>query len=113
MTAQSAVSLLVALGVGGLLVEGLRAVVQRRRMNADVAHSHAEAKAIEVATALSLLDPMRRQIADLQAQLDQAERRAEELAAQLVQVTHELHQARVELDALREEQQRAGRWDPR
>jgi hypothetical protein len=81
------VQLLLALGVGGLLVEAVRALVQRRKMNADVADRLTN-------TALVLLAPLERRV-------HAADAEAERMREALTKAHTELEAMRQELRACR------------
>lgn len=104
------VNLLLGGGVGAIIIESIRAVRQRRKMDADAAHILTE-------TATSLLGPLRDRIRELEEQVraakidhaDQmlaAKKEADALKRELFDARIELAEARTSVRELREEVQR-------
>lgn len=79
----------VALGLGGLVAEALRSFVQRRKMGADYAD-------VIAGTAVKLLEPLNKQIQELQGKLEITQR-------QLAATNDELTATNTELTATKEE----------
>ena len=84
----------VALGVGGLIIEIIRGIFQRRRMGGDYADRMASA-------ASALVDPLRRrvqeaddEVSDLRRRLRLAENEVEMLRSELADARHEVEMLR-------------------
>lgn len=85
---------LVALGVGGLIIEIIRGIFQRKRMGGDYADRMASA-------ASALVDPLRRrvqeaddEVSDLRRRLRLAENEVEMLRSELADARHEVEMLR-------------------
>lgn len=109
-TSRDVVQLLTVAGVGGVAVEVVRSVLQRRKMGADYADVIAR-------SATSLLEPLAKRVAELEISLASerqesqkardeahgAHQEAEKAHAQVTLLTTDLQAARGEVRALRRE----------
>ena len=77
---QDWAAILVGLGLGGVVVEGVRFVFHRRGMDASAAKTVTEA-------AVGLVAPLRERVAELEAELTETEARASELDVDLKAAT--------------------------
>lgn len=86
MDAERVIDWLLALSIGGILVELLRAVIHRKKMNADYAD-------VIAASAIRLLGPLEERIKSLETELRNTKRT-------LAETKHELVEARREIRTL-------------
>lgn len=77
---QDWATVLVALGIGGVIVEAVRFILHRRGMDATAAKTVTEA-------AVGLVLPLKERVAELETELTATEERASELAADLKAAT--------------------------
>lgn len=75
--------LLVGTGLGGILASVVNAVINRRRLGADADKVDAEAADVVTKTALTLVEPLRKRIGEL-------EQEVETLRTKVRETTHEL-----------------------
>jgi predicted nucleic acid-binding Zn-ribbon protein len=87
MTATAVLSLLTALGLGAVLVEIVRSFFQRKNMGADYA-------SVISSSAVSLLEPLNKQIADLKKEVEEAKTQAHAATVALREVQEELRTER-------------------
>lgn len=77
------VEIIVGVGIGGIIVALIQAVVARRKLAADTDKAGAEASSVIAATALSLVTPLKNRIQELEEQLDRVSAKARTLEDQL------------------------------
>jgi chromosome segregation ATPase len=107
---QTWAAVLTAAGIGGIVVEVVRAVLHRRGMDANTAKEMSEAAAL-------LVSPLKDRVVELESELSATEKQAGELdrelkeatatvvtlTTQVVNLTNELMACRAELAELRRE----------
>jgi chromosome segregation ATPase len=107
---QTWAAILTAAGIGGIVVEVVRAILHRRGMDASTAKEMSEA-------AVLLVSPLKDRVSELESELTATEARASELdkdlkeatatvvtlTTQIVNLTNELMACRSELAELRRE----------
>lgn len=85
----------IAAGLGAILLEVVRSVIQRKNMGADAAKTN-------TATAISLLEPLRQEIHRLQGEVRSAREEGVVCRQELMITKAELSEARLEVRQLRD-----------
>lgn len=96
MTAAEAIDALLLLGGGGLLVEAVRALVNRRKMSADVTGELTR-------SAVAMLQPLRARVESLEAEAEHLRVDLHEARGEADDLRSEVKSARAEADRLRAE----------
>lgn len=99
MEPDSIAGLLLAAGIGGIIVEVIRTLRQRKKMGAEYAD-------VIASSAIKLLEPLEHRIEDLEEDLKEEQRVSKETKAELKACRSELRSCREELHDAREEIQR-------
>jgi septal ring factor EnvC (AmiA/AmiB activator) len=95
-TMQDWAAILVGLGLGGVLVEGIRFVLHRKGMDADAAKTVTEA-------AVGLVAPLKERINELETDLGKTEEHASDLDRDLKEATATVVKLMTQIEALNDE----------
>lgn len=88
--------ILLALGAGGIIVEGVRSVVQRKKLGADYAD-------VIASSAIKLLEPLEEKVKELEAQQQSSHKSLHETKAELRETKRKLTLTQAELREARNE----------
>ena len=107
MTLSALVTALVALGVPAMVGLGAKAWYERKLLRAQAQNSDASATAVVTAAARELVDPLRKELAEVRAEaraeVEVERKKVRQVRDELQQALEEVQQARKEVQALRVE----------
>jgi septal ring factor EnvC (AmiA/AmiB activator) len=90
MESERIIDWLLALSIGGVLVEIARSFIQRKKMNADYAD-------VIAGSAIRLLEPLEKRIAELEQELRATKRELVETKSELIEARGEIRTLSAEL----------------